>query len=201
MAHECLKCPCIDSTGRQGASSSVAQHDYIDDSSKRVFTNIVALLLLAILAHGAWALINDLRLNTPHIKCSVVMPGHIGRSIVSNTRKVQNGSDSDAFPTAPPLDAVGLFHRYSQSKIVVSIFPAIFRSMCAVTDCGHRRRNSDYGMSPRLAPPAKLCGFQKELAVARPRFRILIDCDDDRLDVLIAPSLSRGETTNFFERL
>jgi hypothetical protein len=53
MAHECLKCPCIDSTGRQGASSSVAQHDYIDDSSKRVFTNIVALLLLAILAHGA----------------------------------------------------------------------------------------------------------------------------------------------------
>ena len=127
------------------------------------------------------------------------MPGHIGRSIVSNTRKVQNGSDSDAFPTAPPLDAVGLFHRYSQSKIVVSIFPAIFRSMCAVTDCGHRRRNSDYGMSPRLAPPAKLCGFQKELAVARPRFRILIDCDDDRLDALIAPAFSRGETTSFFD--
>ena len=34
------------------------------------------------------ALINDLRLNAPHIKCSVVMPGHIGTSIVSNTRKV-----------------------------------------------------------------------------------------------------------------
>jgi NAD(P)-dependent dehydrogenase (short-subunit alcohol dehydrogenase family) len=41
------------------------------------------------------ALINDLRLNAPHIKCSVVMPGHIGTSIVSNTRKVQSGSDSD----------------------------------------------------------------------------------------------------------
>jgi hypothetical protein len=54
-------------------------------------------------------------------------------------------------------------------------------------------------MSPRLAPPAKLCGFQKELAVARPRFRILIDCDDDRLDALIAPAFSRGETTNFFD--
>ncbi|MFL6836619.1 MAG: SDR family oxidoreductase [Bradyrhizobium sp.] len=39
------------------------------------------------------ALINDLRLNAPHIKCSVVMPGHIGTSIVSNSRKVQNGSD------------------------------------------------------------------------------------------------------------
>src|SRR4051812_18171080 len=41
------------------------------------------------------ALINDLRLNAPHIKCSVVMPGHIGTSIISNSRKVQSGSDSD----------------------------------------------------------------------------------------------------------
>jgi NAD(P)-dependent dehydrogenase (short-subunit alcohol dehydrogenase family) len=41
------------------------------------------------------ALINDLRLNAPHIKCSVVMPGHIGTSIVANSRKVLNGTDSD----------------------------------------------------------------------------------------------------------
>jgi NAD(P)-dependent dehydrogenase (short-subunit alcohol dehydrogenase family) len=41
------------------------------------------------------ALINDLRLNAPHIKCSVVMPGHIGTSIVSNSRKIQNGTESD----------------------------------------------------------------------------------------------------------
>jgi NAD(P)-dependent dehydrogenase (short-subunit alcohol dehydrogenase family) len=41
------------------------------------------------------ALINDLRLNAPHVKCSVVMPGHIGTSIVSNSRKVQNGTGSD----------------------------------------------------------------------------------------------------------
>jgi NAD(P)-dependent dehydrogenase (short-subunit alcohol dehydrogenase family) len=41
------------------------------------------------------ALMNDLRLNAPHLKCSVVMPGHIGTSILSNTRKVQSGSESD----------------------------------------------------------------------------------------------------------
>ncbi|MEA2898536.1 MAG: hypothetical protein QOJ84_4151, partial [Bradyrhizobium sp.] len=41
------------------------------------------------------ALIGDLRLNAPHIKCSVVMPGHIGTSIMSNSRKVQSGTDSD----------------------------------------------------------------------------------------------------------
>ena len=42
------------------------------------------------------ALITDLRINAPHIKCSVVMPGHIGTSIVTNSRKIQSGNDSDA---------------------------------------------------------------------------------------------------------
>ncbi|HEV7877476.1 SDR family NAD(P)-dependent oxidoreductase [Bradyrhizobium sp.] len=41
------------------------------------------------------ALIGDLRLNAPHIKCSVVMPGHIGTSIMSNSRKIQSGTDSE----------------------------------------------------------------------------------------------------------
>ena len=35
------------------------------------------------------ALINDLRVNAPHIKCSVVMPGHIGTPIIANSRKIQ----------------------------------------------------------------------------------------------------------------
>ena len=42
------------------------------------------------------ALVTDLRLNAPHIKCSVVMPGHIGTSIVSNSRKIQSGTESEA---------------------------------------------------------------------------------------------------------
>src|SRR5712664_3112876 len=41
------------------------------------------------------ALITDLRLNAPHIKCSVVMPGHIGTSIRANSRKIHGGTDSD----------------------------------------------------------------------------------------------------------
>jgi len=39
------------------------------------------------------ALINDLRLNAPHIKCSVATPGYIGTEIVRNSRKVQAGAD------------------------------------------------------------------------------------------------------------
>jgi NAD(P)-dependent dehydrogenase (short-subunit alcohol dehydrogenase family) len=41
------------------------------------------------------ALMNDLRLNAPHVKCSVVMPGHIGTSIVSNSRRIQSSSESE----------------------------------------------------------------------------------------------------------
>src|SRR5947207_3605341 len=49
------------------------------------------------------ALITDLRINAPHIKCSVVMPGHIGTSIRANTRKIHSGDrEADA------IDAAGL---------------------------------------------------------------------------------------------
>jgi NAD(P)-dependent dehydrogenase (short-subunit alcohol dehydrogenase family) len=41
------------------------------------------------------ALITDLRVNAPHVKCSVVMPGHIGTSIISNSRRIQYGTDTD----------------------------------------------------------------------------------------------------------
>src|SRR5215471_21577255 len=41
------------------------------------------------------ALQTDLRINAPHIKCSVVMPGHIGTGIAANTGKVQAGNDTD----------------------------------------------------------------------------------------------------------
>ena len=41
------------------------------------------------------ALITDLRVNAPHIKCSVVMPGHIGTSIVANSRKIHFETQSD----------------------------------------------------------------------------------------------------------
>ncbi len=34
------------------------------------------------------ALIEDLRVNAPHVKVAVVMPGHVGTSIVANTRSV-----------------------------------------------------------------------------------------------------------------
>jgi NAD(P)-dependent dehydrogenase (short-subunit alcohol dehydrogenase family) len=40
------------------------------------------------------ALMTDLALNAPHIKCSVVMPGHIGTDIPVNSRKLPRGSET-----------------------------------------------------------------------------------------------------------
>lgn len=40
------------------------------------------------------ALIADLRVNAPHVKVSVVMPGHVGTSIVLNSMKVLRGHDA-----------------------------------------------------------------------------------------------------------
>ena len=49
------------------------------------------------------ALIEDFRLNAPHVKVAVVMPGHIGTDIVVNSRKVHAGDgpmDADAIAAA-----------------------------------------------------------------------------------------------------
>jgi NAD(P)-dependent dehydrogenase (short-subunit alcohol dehydrogenase family) len=41
------------------------------------------------------ALIEDLRVNAPHVKVAVVMPGHIGTNIIANSRRLLIGSDID----------------------------------------------------------------------------------------------------------
>jgi hypothetical protein len=40
------------------------------------------------------ALVTDLRLNAPHVKAAVVMPGHIGTSILFNSNKVLGKPDA-----------------------------------------------------------------------------------------------------------
>jgi NAD(P)-dependent dehydrogenase (short-subunit alcohol dehydrogenase family) len=40
------------------------------------------------------ALMEDFRVNAPHVKVAVVMPGHIGTDIVNNTR-IAHGTDPD----------------------------------------------------------------------------------------------------------
>jgi NAD(P)-dependent dehydrogenase (short-subunit alcohol dehydrogenase family) len=46
------------------------------------------------------ALIADFRMNAPHIRVSVVMPGHIGTGIRDNSVKVQRNTDADGLNAA-----------------------------------------------------------------------------------------------------
>jgi NAD(P)-dependent dehydrogenase (short-subunit alcohol dehydrogenase family) len=55
------------------------------------------------------ALITDLRVNAPHVKCSVVMPGHIGTSIVQNS--VRHGAGDVDDEMRELLDAVNVMFR------------------------------------------------------------------------------------------
>lgn len=48
------------------------------------------------------ALIEDLRVNAPHVKVSVVMPGHIGTEIVANTLEQQGVENLQGFAEGTP---------------------------------------------------------------------------------------------------
>lgn len=50
-------------------------------------------------------LINDLRLNAPHVKCSLVMPGHIGTSIMTNSRRILTGHGAEQMSATEIADA------------------------------------------------------------------------------------------------
>jgi NAD(P)-dependent dehydrogenase (short-subunit alcohol dehydrogenase family) len=59
------------------------------------------------------ALINDCRLNAPHVKVSLVMPGHIGTSIVINSGKIlgrdpKEMSDDDLEEARERMEQMGL---------------------------------------------------------------------------------------------
>lgn len=63
------------------------------------------------------ALIGDLRLNAPHVRCSVVMPGHIGASILTNSRRIQLGDGSDELSAE---EVAGMRQRLSAAGIDLS---------------------------------------------------------------------------------
>jgi NAD(P)-dependent dehydrogenase (short-subunit alcohol dehydrogenase family) len=54
------------------------------------------------------ALQEDLKMNAPHIKCAVVMPGHIGTEIVANSRTILSGGKVDVSGARKMMAAMGM---------------------------------------------------------------------------------------------
>ena len=133
------------------------------------------------------ALQTDLRLNAPHIKCSVVMPGHIGTGIAGNTGKVQSGNDTDALT---PLQI-----RQARSRIAASGVDASTLSDADVEKIVRdrvRRFLEEAPMSAAEAATVILDGVKAE------RWRILVGKDAEILDRRVRAEPERAYDVDFF---
>jgi len=134
------------------------------------------------------ALINDLRLNAPHVKCSVVMPGHIGTSIVSNSRMVQNGTnrlnENEIAQTRVRLTAAGIDASTMSDDDVQALAAERARSFL-----------EDAPTTAAQAAKIILDGVKAE------RWRILVGDDAHRLDELVRQAPERAYDAEFYQSL
>ena len=133
------------------------------------------------------ALITDLRLNAPHVKCSVVMPGHIGTSIVSNSRKVQSGSDSDRLSD----NEIAL----TRVRLVAAGIDASRMSDEDVQGLAAERARSFLEDAPTSAAAAARIILD---SVKAERWRILVGEDAHRLDERVRQTPERAYDAEFY---
>src|ERR1700712_4013195 len=136
------------------------------------------------------ALITDLALNAPHIKVSVVMPGHIGTSIVANSRKVMTGRDEDALSEA---DLERARARIARMGIDVSQMPDA--ALQAMVDEQARRFLEDAPMTAAAAATVILDGVKAE------RWRILVGEDAQKMDALVRKDPEAAYSPEFYDVL
>ena len=136
------------------------------------------------------ALITDLALNAPHIKCSVVMPGHIGTSIVANSRKVITRRDED---TLSEDDLVHARARIARSGVDVSQLSD--EAVQALAAEQHRRFLEDAPTTASKAAAIILDGVREQ------RWRILVGDDAHRMDQLVRADPEAAYGAPFFDIL
>ena len=134
------------------------------------------------------ALVNDLRLNAPHIKCSVVMPGHIGTSIISNSRKVLNGSNSEQLG---PNDIAQARQRMKGMGIDTDVMSDDDIQQAALERA--RSFREDAPMTAAAAAKVILDGVKAE------RWRILVGDDAHEIDVRVRQTPERAYDSDFFQ--
>jgi len=136
------------------------------------------------------ALIADLRVNAPHIKVSVVMPGHIGTSITLNSRKIQSGNESDA------MNAKEL----AQTRARIA---STGRDPSAFSDDDLKMLVEERARKFLEEAPTTATQAAKIIldGVKADRWRILVGDDAHRIDELVRQSPERAYDIDFFESL
>lgn len=133
------------------------------------------------------ALITDLRVNAPHIRCSVVMPGHIGTPIIANSRKVLNGRD-DATPDLAVARA-----RVARMGEDPAAFT--YEELVALVAEQQRQFEEEAPTSAAEAAAAILAG------VKAGRWRILVGADAYGIDRMVREDPEAAYDPVFFETL
>src|SRR5579863_2840688 len=134
------------------------------------------------------ALQTDLRLNAPHIKASVVMPGHIGTSIAANTRKVLAHNDSDEMSKEELERARKRFAAAGAENATDEMIQALVAE-------GARRFLEDAPMTAAAAAKVILDGVKAEC------WRILVGDDARRMDEMVRAEPEHAYDPDFFQRL
>ena len=134
------------------------------------------------------ALMNDLRLNAPHIKCSVVMPGHIGTSIVSNSRRIQSGAETDL------LSANELLSTRQRLK-------GMGIDTADMSDDDVQKIAQDRARAFREDAPTTAAQAARIIldGVKAGRWRILVGDDAHRLDERVRKTPEQAYTPEFYE--
>ncbi|HEY0182389.1 MAG TPA: SDR family NAD(P)-dependent oxidoreductase [Rhodopila sp.] len=136
------------------------------------------------------ALITDLRINAPHIRCSVVMPGHIGTSIVANSRRIQSGNVSEAISATEIAQA--------RARIASTGKDPSGMSDDEIRDLLAERARRFLEEAPTTAAQAATIILD---GVKADRWRILVGDDARILDERVRQSPEQAYDIAFFEKL
>jgi NAD(P)-dependent dehydrogenase (short-subunit alcohol dehydrogenase family) len=135
------------------------------------------------------ALVTDLQVHAPHIKCSVVMPGHIGTSILANSRKIHSGNDSDAL-TAGEI-------AQTRERAAAAGLDVAAMSDADIQALALERAKRFIEDAPTTAAEAATIILD---GVKADRWRILVGKDAHRIDEMVRQSPEEAYELDFFQR-
>jgi NAD(P)-dependent dehydrogenase (short-subunit alcohol dehydrogenase family) len=135
------------------------------------------------------ALVNDFRLNAPHLKVSLVMPGHIGTSIIINSQRILGNdpkemSDDDLEEARESMTRMGFPVEGASNEQIRQGLQQLGESF-----------RDDAPMTAGEAASIILDGVREE------RWRILVGKDAEVLDRLVREAPEEAYEPTFMEKL
>ena len=138
------------------------------------------------------SLITDLRLTAPHIKCSVVMPGHIGTSIAANSRRLHGSGPLDSGDTDTLTPAQLAQARFRLTSVRPDAAQLSDADILKLTRERERKFLEEAPTTAAQAATIILDGVKAE------RWRILVGRDAEEIDARVRATPEDAYEAGFF---